>query len=80
MTGLLNVTEMVALIIGRTEVSSAFCTNSDSIVYGLRSLTASCMVSTRDGTGSRVTGSLGHRVSDFGRVGSGHGSVCQIGV
>ena len=34
----------------------------------------------RDGTGSRVTGSLGHRVSDFDRVGSGHGSVCQIGV
>jgi len=34
----------------------------------------------RDGTGSRVTGSQGHRVSDFDQVGSGHGSVCQIGV
>jgi len=27
---------------------------------------------------NRVSGSPGHRVSDFGRVGSGHGSVCQI--
>jgi len=26
---------------------------------------------------NRVTGSLVHRVSDFDRVGSGHGSVCQ---
>ena len=34
----------------------------------------------RVGTGSRVIESLGHRVSDFDRVGSGHGSVCQIGV
>jgi len=29
---------------------------------------------------SRVIGSQGHRVSDFDRVGSSHGSVCQIGV
>jgi len=50
--------------------------------------------SVRDGTGSRVTGSLGHRVTShrvtshrftgspghFDRVGSGHGSVCQTGV
>jgi len=26
---------------------------------------------------NRVSGSPGHRVSDFGRVGSSHGSVCQ---
>ena len=30
--------------------------------------------SDRDGTGSQGHGSPGHRVSDFGRVGSGHGS------
>jgi len=33
---------------------------------------------TRDGTGSPPGHeSPGYRVSDFGRVGSGHGSVCQ---
>ena len=31
----------------------------------------------RNGTGSPGHGSPGHWVSDFGRVGSGHGSVCQ---
>jgi len=33
-----------------------------------------CMSRTRAGTGSRVTGSLGHLVSDYVRVGSGLGS------
>jgi len=37
--------------------------------------TAQCtVVQSRAGTGSRVTGSPGHRVSDFVRVGSGLGS------
>jgi len=31
----------------------------------------------RDATGSPGHGSPGHRLSDFGWVGSGHGSVCQ---
>jgi len=31
----------------------------------------------RDGIGSPGHGSVGHQVSDFGRVGSGHRSVCQ---
>jgi len=34
-------------------------------------------VSHRGGTGSPGHGSPGHRVSDFGRIVSGHGSVCQ---
>jgi len=34
-------------------------------------------VQVRDGTGSPGHGSPGHRISDFDRIRSGHGSVCQ---
>jgi len=36
-----------------------------------------CRIQTRVGTGSPGHGSPGHRVSNLGRVGSGHGSLPQ---